>query len=155
MSQSFLQIGLRALTFTASMSALVTVLWIAHLQAADVPAQQAKVAKRGPVSLTVYTMQGCGHCTAFKTELAEFSAGHPDVVIEVVEIHPGSNTPKHRNNAQRAQLAGVQGFPTTHVMMKGQKKATLVGMRRADDLSQVVDGLKQGNNSSELPGAVL
>ena len=157
MTRSLLQIGLRTLTFCTAVVALVTVLWISQLDAVDPYVSEVKAAtQRNPVSFTVYTMQGCGHCTHFKTELAEFSSQHPDVVIEIVEIYPGSNAPKHRNNAQRAQLAGIQGFPTTHVLVKGQKKMTLVGMRRATELNQVVEGLQQdGSPASVSPEPIL
>jgi len=81
--------------------------------------------------VVAYTLKTCVHCQRMASELASLQET-PGLQVEVVEIIPGSNLRKHRQAQQRAQMAGVTGFPTLVIFFGNEKVSTLRGYTSAE-----------------------
>jgi thiol-disulfide isomerase/thioredoxin len=142
-----LHLALRAFTLMASASALLGTLWLSHARASeggeDPQAAIEQVASgvdfdTSRVKLVVFAMTSCGHCKHFKKELATLHTAVPELVIELVEYAPGANTAANRAAQQRANLAAIQGYPTTLVIIDGSSAGRMAGYRPAPDVVRVI-----------------
>jgi glutaredoxin len=77
--------------------------------------------------VSLYSMQGCPHCVAFKPEWDKFTANLPN----------GVSAQQIDANDPKTQEAGVTGFPTI-IITKNGKNTTYNGERTAVALTKAV-----------------
>lgn len=93
--------------------------------------------------IVAYTLKTCIHCQRMSEELSKIQS-LPGLQLEVVEIQPGSSLRKHRQAQQRAQMAGINGFPTLVIFFNNEKVSTLRGYNTAEAVSMHLDNLSSG-----------
>ena len=92
----------------------------------------------------------CGHCRAFKPDLAKVAKDHPELHVAQVDLGAGvdSDDPRRQIIEAHGERLGFMAFPTLYVFENGKKVKENVGRMNRCELERFL-GVEMGSDCKE------
>jgi thiol-disulfide isomerase/thioredoxin len=103
-----------------------------------------------PKSAILLYAEWCGHCRAFKPDLAKVAQNHPELNVAQVDLGAGvdSGDPRRQIVEAHGEQLGFMAFPTLYVFEGGKKTKEHVGRMNRCELERFL-GVAMGSDCKE------